>query len=155
MEALRRRSWWVLVLFAAGIVVFGAQDVVMGPSGDPAIAAGLKGRTHEELAAESDAAYRMYDHTARTQGLSLIVAGTLLLAVLLVPYRRGELWAWRSMWLMPAWSFSIAATYPAFGLVRGAAPPPPLVSGSIIGVLSALALLVDRARFAGRGLTAR
>lgn len=154
MESLRRRSWWALVVFAAGIVAFGAQDVVMGPSGDPAIAAGLTGRTHGELAAESGAAYRMYDHTARTQGLSLVAAGILLLAVLLVPYRRGERWAWRSMWLMPAWSLSVVATYPLFGLVRGTAPPPPLVSGSIIGVLSALILVVDRERFAGRGPTA-
>ena len=52
------------------------------------------------------------------------------------------------MWLLPAWALSVPVMYLAFGLVPGAAPPPPMISGSIVGVLSVAVLLTDHRRFA-------
>ena len=149
MEMVRRRAWWLLIVFAGAITIFGAQDIVFGAAADRAIAFGLTGRTHEELLAESADTYRMYDFTARTQALTLVAAGLLLLGILLVPYRAGESWAWRLMWVLPAWALSVPVMYLIYGLVPGAPPPPPLVSGSIVGVLSVAVLLTDHRRFAG------
>ena len=152
MSGLRQRAWWILVVFAGAIVIFGAQDVVFGAAADRAIALGLTGRTHEELLAESADTYRMYDFTSRTQACTLVAAGLLLLGILLVPYRRGERWAWRLMWVLPAWALSVPAMYLAYGLVPDAPPPPPLVSGSIVGGLSIVVLLADHGRFATASL---
>ena len=149
MEMMRRRAWWLLIIFAGAITIFGAQDIVFGAAADRAIALGLTGRTHEELLAESADTYRMYDFTARTQAVTLVAAGMLLLGILLVPYRAGESWAWRLMWVLPAYALSVPAMYLIYGLVPGAPPPPPLVSGSIVGVLSVAVLLTDHRRFAG------
>jgi hypothetical protein len=144
---LQRHGWWVLVLFAVLIVVSGAMDVVMGAAGDRVVAMGLTGRTHAELIAESPDAFRLYDFTRRTQAWALVTLGLLLLGILLGPYRRGDRWAWRAMWLLPAWSLSVPAMYLVFGLVPGTPPPPPLISGSIVGVISILVLVLDRGRF--------
>ena len=148
MSGLRQRAWWILVAFAGAIVIFGAQDVVFGASADRAIALGLTGRTHEELLAGSTDTYRMYDFTARTQALTLVAAGVLLLGVLLVPYRRGERWAWRLMWVLPVWALSVPAMYLIYGLVPDAPPPPPLISGAIFGGLAIVVLFADHRRFA-------
>ena len=148
MEMVRRRAWWLLIVFAGAITIFGAQDIVFGAAADRAIAFGLTGRTHEELLAESADTYRMYDFTARTQAVTLVAAGVLLLAILLVPYRAGESWAWRLMWVLPVYALSVPAMYLIYGLVPGAPPPPPLVSGSIVGGLSVAVLLTDHRRFA-------
>jgi hypothetical protein len=148
MSGLRQRAWWILVAFAGAIVIFGAQDVVFGAAADRAIALGLTGRTHEELLAGSADTYRMYDFTARTQASTLVAAGVLLLGVLLVPYRRGERWAWRLMWVLPVWALSVPAMYLIYGLVPDAPPPPPLISGAIFGGLAIVVLFADHRRFA-------
>jgi hypothetical protein len=144
---LQRHGWWVLILFAVAIVVVGAMDVVMGAGGDRVIALGVTGRTHAELIAESPDAFRLYDFTRRTQAWAVVTAGLLLLGILFGAYRNGQRWAWWVMWLLPAWSLSVPAMYLVFGLAPGTPPPPPLISGSIIGVVSVLALLLDRGRF--------
>jgi hypothetical protein len=144
---LQRHGWWVLVLFAVAIVVFGAMDVVMGAAGDRVIALGLTGRTHAELIAESPDGFRLYDFTRRTQAWAVVTLGLLLLGILFGAYRNGQRWAWWVMWLMPVWSLTVPAMYLVFGLVPGAPPPPPLISGSIVGVISILVLLLDRGRF--------
>jgi hypothetical protein len=113
--------------FAAAATIFGALDVVLGAAGDRVIALGLTGRTHEELIAESPDTYRMYDFAARTQAWGLVTLGLLLLGILVGPYRRGEAWAWRVLWLLPGWSLSVPAMYLAFGLVAGTPLPPPFI----------------------------
>ncbi len=147
MTRLQRHGWQVLVLFAVAIVVFGAMDVVMGAAGDRVIALGLTGRTHAELIAESPDAFRLYDFTRRTQAWALVTLGLLLLGILFGAYRNGQRWAWWVMWLLPAYSLSVPAMYLVFGLVPGTPPPPPIISGSIVGVISILVLVLDRGRF--------
>jgi hypothetical protein len=152
---LQRHGWWVLVLFAVAIVVFGAMDVVMGAAGDRVIALGLTGRTHAELIAESPDAFRLYDFTRRTQAWAVVTTGLLLLGILFGAYRNGQRWAWWVMWLMPAWSLTVPAMYLIFGLVPGTPPPPPVISGSIVGVISVMVLLLDRGRFGAAAIVDR
>jgi hypothetical protein len=147
MRIVRERAWWFLVALAALIVIFGIGDVVGGASVDPGIALGLTGQTLSELEAQGREAYRMFDFTTRTQGWNLTMVGGLLLAVLLIPYRSGQRWAWWTLWVLPVWSFGVAAIYLAYGLAPDQPPPPPLVSGPILGTIAAVVLLFDRRRF--------
>lgn len=75
MYGLRGRAWWGLAAFAVLILLFRAGDIFLGAGADPRIARGVTWRTPAELEAESAEAYRMFDRTARTQALSLVVMG--------------------------------------------------------------------------------
>jgi hypothetical protein len=71
----------------------------------------------------------------------------LLLVILLVPHRRGERWAWTTLWILPAWAAVTPLLYVAFGTAADRPPAPPMISGPIIAVLAAAALLIDLPRF--------
>ena len=147
MRIVRARVWWCLVAIAALIVLFGIGDVLGGASVDPGIALGVSGATLPDLQSQSPAAYRMFDFTTRTQGWNLLMLGTLLLAVLLIPYRSRARWAWWTLWTLPAWSIGVAALSLTFGLAPDQPPPPPVVSGPILGAIAVAVLLLDSRRF--------
>lgn len=149
MTALRRRAWWYLVALSVLIASFGVGDVIGGVSVDPGITLGLTGLTLAELEAASAIAYRAYDFTTRTQGAALVVVGVLATVILLIPYHEGRRWAWWATWSLPAWTLAVVVLYGSFGLAPEAPPPPPLVSGPILGALAVAVLLLDRSRFFG------
>src|SRR5688500_16682348 len=111
MNWLRRNSWWGLLAIAAVLVVFGVIDIASGAEADPAIPLGLSGLTLDELRAESAIGLELFDFMTRLNGWSLILLGGLLAVILLVPFRRGERWAWWTMWAIPAWSSGVALFY--------------------------------------------
>ena len=152
MDALRRRAWWILVAVSATLVMFGAGDIVIGPPFDPGITLGLTGLTHAQLQAESEAGYRVLDFYTRSGGVHLLVVGLALAAITLVPYRAGAAWAWRTMWLLPAWNAGVFAMSAWFGVAEGQSPPPPMLSAPFIGGLTVVALLLDAGRFRARKL---
>jgi hypothetical protein len=147
MNWLRRNSWWGLVAVATLLVLFGLFHVTSGAGADPAIPLALTGLTLAELRAESAIGLELFDFVTRVNGWSLILLGGLLLVILLVPFRRGERWAWWTMWAIPARSTGA----PLFSIVAGVQPdvppPPPLVSGPILAVFSAAILGLSAPRF--------
>lgn len=147
MDWLERHAWWGLLVFAVVLVLFGVLDMVSGPAADRAIPLGLTGMTIEELQASSRAAYGLFDFFTRVNGWSLVLVGSLMAAIVLIPFRRNEPWAWWTMWLLPVWAIGAAVFYVVAGLAPGQPPPPPLVSGPIIAGLSAGILLVSIRRF--------
>jgi hypothetical protein len=149
MNALRRRAWWPLVFLTLLLGFFGIGDVIIGPAFDPGIALGLTGLTHAELRAESAAGYLLLDFYTRAGGAHLAVMAIALTAIVLIPYRAGQSWAWWTMWLFPAWTAAGFALNMAFGVAPGQVPPPPMISGPILGVIAVAALLLDRERFFG------
>jgi hypothetical protein len=153
MNALRRRAWWALAALSALLALFGIGDVIIGPPFDPGIALGLTGLTHAELQAESAAGYLLLDFYTRAAGAHLAVMGVALTAIVLVPYREGRSWAWWTLWLFPAWTVAVFGLNAAFGVAPGQAPPPPMISGPILGAIAVGALLVDRPRFFRAGLS--
>jgi len=147
MNWLRRNAWWGLVAIAALFVLFGVIDIASGAEADPAIPLGLTGLTLAELRAESAIGFELYDFVTRANGWSLILLGGLLAVILLVPFRRGERWAWWTMWSIPAWSIGVALFFVVAGVQPGVPPPPPMVSGPIVAVLSAAILALSAPRF--------
>lgn len=150
MNWLRRNSWWALVGIAALFFVFGVLDVASGAAADPAIPLGLSGLTLDELRSESAIGLELFDFMTRVNGWSLILLGGLLTVILLVPFRRGERWAWWTMWAIPAWAIGVALFYVVAGVQPDQPPPPPMVSGPIVAGLSAAILLISAPRFFDR-----
>lgn len=150
MNWLQRNAWWGLVAIAAVFVIFGVVDLASGADADPAIPLGLTGMTLDELRAEDPIGLELFDFMTRVNGWSLVLLGGLLAVILLVPFRRGERWAWWTMWAIPAWSIGAALLYVVAGVQPEVPPPPPMVSGPIVAVLSAAILLLSRPRFFGR-----
>ena len=147
MGWLERHAWWVLLLVAATLVAFGVTDILGGADADPAIPLALTGKTNAELEAESAAAFRMFDFFTRVNGASLLFIGVLAASILLVPFRRNERWAWWAMWTLPIWAAGAALFYVVAGTQPEVPPPPPLVSGPIVAVMSGVALLLSAPRF--------
>lgn len=151
MKTWRQQAWWAIAAIALMLVVFGAVDVAVGAAADPGISLAVVGRDPATLAASQPDAYRMYDFLARSQGVVLAMFGLLLLVVAAIPYRAGQTWAWRLLWLLPAWAIAVPFLYLAFGTATGQPPAPPMVSGPIVAIIAAAVLVFDRGRFAVSG----
>ena len=106
--------------------------------------------TASQLEAASGQGYRLLDFEVRSGGISLIVIGTLLSAVLLGAFRQNRRWAWWAMWVLPVWGASVLVLILAAGVAPGQPPPTPMISGPILAVLSSALLLVSAPRFLGR-----
>lgn len=148
---IRARAWWLLVVISVVVALFGLTDMASGLASDPAITTVITGLGVDELLAQDPAGHRLADFLTRALGLNLAVLGVLFTIILVVPYRAGRRWAWRSMWLLPAWALLVPALYLAFGTAPGAPPSPPMLSGPLIGLLSAGILLLDRRRVSDPG----
>ena len=144
MGWLARHGWVLLFGLALTMVIFGVTDIAAGATADPAIARALTGMTLAELEAESAAAYGLFDFMTRVNGWSLVLIGGLLAAIVFIPFRRGERWAWLVTWALPLWAAAVPLFYIATGLAAGEAPPPPMISGPIVAIVSAGLLLVTR-----------
>jgi hypothetical protein len=97
--------------------------------------------------ADDPTAYRLYDFATRDLGLGLVVIGSLLTAILLVPYRARQRWAWFVLWILPAWAAAVPLLYLTYGTAPGRPPAPPMISGPIFAVVATAVLLLDRERF--------
>ncbi len=147
MTAVRQRAWWAIGAIAVTLVVFGATDVATGAKADPGISLAVVGKDPAALEAAQPDAYRMYDFLTRSQGFVLGMFGLLVLAVAAIPYRGGQPWAWRALWILPAWAIVVPFLYFAFGTAAGQPPAPPMISGPVVAGVAATALLLDRGRF--------
>lgn len=144
LARLRRQGWWGLLAISTMLALFGVIDIVSGAAADIAIPQGLTGRTIDELEAESPDAYGLFDFAARSNGWSLVLLGVLLAVLVLIPFRRGERWAWWTAWALPIWAAGVPIFYLVAGIQPDQPPPPPMVSGPVVAILSAAILLLTR-----------
>ena len=142
--------WWLLPALSVVLVIFGVSDVLIGITSDPGITVAIIGLTPTELETVTTEGYRLADFMVRTQGLALAAFGLVLSAVLLVPYRAAQRWAWYAAFILPAFAILAPLTYLVFGLAPGAQPSPPMISGPVFAAISVLLLVADRPRFARR-----
>ena len=144
----------LLLAIAAIFVMFGIGDILIGPPADPAITIAVSGMRPGDVEGAEPIGYRLYDFATRMGGLNLILIGLLLTSIVAVPYRRGQRWAWATMWLLPAWALAVPALFFTFGQAPGTPIPPPAISGPIVAGVAGATLLVDRGRFFGRHVRA-
>lgn len=139
-----RHAWKVFFGLSIIIVLFGLGDMLTGGStfqdAEAPTLKGISGMTWEQLGAASPNAATMIDYLVRAGGASLFVVGLFSLSVALTGFRRGERWAWYTMWLWPFWLVLIILLLLSAYKQSGPGVPPPLVSGSIFFVVTVLTL---------------
>ncbi len=147
VRAIRRRAWWVLFALSVVIALLAVGDVVVGARFEPSGPLAVGGRTLEAISSGSPEVFRVIDFHARMGGVGLLALGLLLALVTWFPYRAGERWSWRAMWVLPAWAASFLVVPMLYGLAPGQALTPAMLSGPVIALLAAAALVVDAGRF--------
>jgi len=147
MTAIRRRVWWVLVALIAVFGLFSVGDVLAGPAFETRTMVSLTGQSPSEIQAQNADVYRFIDYLVRVGGITFIALAIALLAILVGPYRSARPWAWATMWLFPAWMAGVFALNLAIGTAAGKGMSDAAQSAPVILAVSAVALLVDFARF--------
>ena len=147
MSRSSRVALGILGFFGVMFLLFGVTDFLGGVLSDPGITIAISGMTPAEVQAEDPVGFRLFDFATRTLGLSLVVLGFLVTGIVAIPYRAGQRWAWLAMWWLPLWGVCVPLFYVAFGVVPGAPPAPPMVSGPVIALIAGGALIIDRRRF--------
>jgi hypothetical protein len=122
-------------------------DLFVGLDADPAIPEGVAGMSPADMRESSPDLARLADLQVRAGGIQLIVIATLWSVVLVFPFRRGERWAWWSMWTFPGWALAVAVMFLFVEVQPGKPTPPPAISGWIFFGLTGLLLLGTRRRF--------
>lgn len=140
----RRNSWKFLLALVAVIGVFGVGDLVRGVDADPAIPLAVTGLTVDAMWETNEPLTTLVDLQVRAAGLHLIVLSLVWATIVLVPFRRGERWAWFTMLTFPAWALTVAVFYLFVDLQPDVPPPPPAISGWVFAALTS-ALLVGAA----------
>jgi hypothetical protein len=89
---------WGLLAIAATVTALSALWVALTPAGEQTK---LEGRTWEQFAQQDREVASLYRMDLVILGLLGAGFGLLAAVIAAVPYRRGERWAWYSMWLFP------------------------------------------------------
>ncbi len=98
-------SWGTLAIVAT-FAALAALWVALTPAGEQTE---LAGRTWDEFAQQDREVASLYAMDLAILGLLGAGFGLLALVVTLIPYRRGERWAWYAIWLLPITVGAVAA----------------------------------------------
>jgi len=97
---------WGLLSVVSTFVAASALWVALTPAGDQTE---LAGRTWEQFAQQDPEVASLYSMDLVVLGLLGAGFGLLAVAVSVIPYRRGERWAWYALWLFPVTIGGVAA----------------------------------------------
>jgi len=137
---IERNDWKVWVVLSVIFVLFGAGDLQMGGSayadGETVLFSGITGRSWDEFQAADPGAARLIDSMVRSGGAHLLFIGLLSLAISIFGLRRGQRWAWVTMWLWPLYLLLAVAMLAVTEKVPGAGVPVPMISGTIFLIIT-------------------
>jgi hypothetical protein len=146
-----RHAWKMLLGVIVLIGFFGISDMFGGASdlqyGEKVYMTGVTGMTWNELQTTSPTVARLIDTIFRANGASLTTVALLSLAICLSGFRKGERWAWYTLWALPMWMLLTVFFVSTVKKQPGAGTPVPVISGSILFVISASMLLLSSPRF--------
>ncbi len=116
----RRQIAWILVLIVdAGFVVWGTMaaawpEHLLGPRGIPILPAGYEGFSHgswSALASASPMTARYIEVLFRMYGVFNVAFGLMAAAITVMPFRRGDGWAWWALLVGNTIALVAAMTY--------------------------------------------
>jgi hypothetical protein len=142
-----RHSWKVLLAVSIIFGLFGIGDIFLGMNADPAIAESLTGVEWEALQASSPEIAHLIDMQVRSGGIHLLVLSILTIVVCLVGFRRGQGWAWYTLWALPLWTALVFVVTLTAERQPDFPPPPPMLSAPIFFVVTVLALVITYRKF--------
>ncbi len=146
-----RHAWKVFTGLSLLVVLFGLGDLVGGgltfETGEAVAFNSLTGTTWSDLRADDPGAANLVDYMVRSGGVQLLVVGLFSLGICLTGLRRGERWAWLAMWAWPLWVGLTVPLLLAAARTPGAGVPVPVISGSIIFVISVATLGLSYRRY--------
>jgi hypothetical protein len=146
-----RHAWKVFLGVIVLIGFFGISDMFGGASdleyGEKVYMTGVTGMTWGELQSTSPTVARLIDTIFRANGASLLTVALLSFAICLSGFRKGEGWAWYALWGLPLWMLLTVFFVSTVEKQPGSGTPVPVISGSILFVISASILLLSGPRF--------
>jgi hypothetical protein len=142
-----RRGWIILLIISITFLLFGIGDIIQGMDADPAIAEGLSGLDWDEVKESQPELARLITWQMRAGGGNILILSLFSIAIILKPYRRGEQWAWVTLWVLPLWTVLIFAMIFFADRPADSPTPPPMFSAPIFLVLIALTLLMSYRKF--------
>lgn len=92
------RASWIILVVVATLTILSGLWVGLTPVGSQTE---LSGRTWEEFAAADPEMATIYAMDLVLLGMALTAFAILGTILTLIPYRRGERWAWFALWLIP------------------------------------------------------
>ncbi len=100
---------WVLPLVLGILgIVFGSIVAFSGEPPEQETFANIAGLTWQEAQTDIAGVAKYITITLQSEGQFIVGFGVLITAITVFPYRRGEQWAWYTLWLLPVF-YSILA----------------------------------------------
>jgi hypothetical protein len=152
LNIVQRYDWVVWVVLALLGAMMGVYDMLTGgptdASGEAVLFEGITGMTWDELQVAEPGAARFIDYQVRSAGASLLFFGLLTITIAVLGLRRGQRWAWLTMWLVGPLSIVLSLiVLLSTERVAGAGVPAPLIGQSIFLTIAVGLLLLTYRKY--------
>jgi hypothetical protein len=97
---LRRHGWLIFFLLGAGALVTG-PIILLGYQPEPPSAEGLTGLSLAQIDDRIPGVMGYVRSLSTQLGNFILAMGAMLAAIAAGPFRRGERWAWYTLWIVP------------------------------------------------------
>ena len=152
LNIVERYDWVAWVVLGLIGVMFGVADMLLGgstlASGEAVLFEGITGMTWDELQAAEPGAARFIDYQVRLAGASILLASLLTITIAVLGLRRGQRWAWLTMWLVGPLSGVLSlVVLLSTEKVPGAGVPAPLITQTIFLIITVGLLLLTYRKY--------
>lgn len=152
LNIVERYDWVVWVVLSLSGVIFGVSDMLIGgrtlASGEAVLFEGITGMTWDELQVAEPGAARFIDHQERLGGASILLSGLLTITISVLGLRRGQRWAWLTMWVVGPLSVMLSLiVLLSTETVPGAGVPAPLITQTIFLIITVALLLLTYRKY--------
>jgi len=94
---------WVLLFIFGIFAIIDAIAIIAGVDPDPSLFQKLLGQSLGDYSSLHPEAGTTITYLLQLYGSALLVVGVFTTVVSYLPYRKGEKWAWYTMWYLPVW----------------------------------------------------
>jgi hypothetical protein len=152
LNILERYDWVVWVILALLGVTMGVSDMLTGgrtyASGEAVLFEGITGMTWDQLQVAEPGAARLIDYQVRSNAGWILFSGLLTIAIAVLGLRRGQRWAWLTMWLVGPLSIVLSLIVLLLAeKVPGAGVPAPLIGQTIFLIIAVGLLLLTYRKY--------
>jgi hypothetical protein len=152
LNVVERYDWVVWVILSLIGVMFGVSDMLTGgptlASGEAVLFEGITGMTWDKLQLAEPGAARFVDYQVRSAGGTILLGGLLTITITVLGLRRGQRWAWLTMWLVGPLSIVLSLiVLLSTEKVPGAGVPVPLIGQTIILIITVGLLLLTYRKY--------